>query len=96
MSLFSKELPGLGIFSLVCFILFLLLLIYLFLVWLSIGRTIFSLILVTLFNKIKEKEGGGGVASTEVGTLLRGSLCRAAPPGAGLGCCQARLGAELW
>lgn len=32
---------------------------YLFLVWLSIGRTIFSLILVTLFNKIKEKEGGG-------------------------------------
>lgn len=56
MSLFSKELPGLGIFSLVCFISTVT---YLFLVWLSIGRTIFSLILVTLFNKIKEKEGGG-------------------------------------
>lgn len=56
MSLFSKELPGLGIFSLVYFISTVT---YLFLVWLSIGRTIFSLILVTLFNKIKEKEGGG-------------------------------------
>lgn len=58
---------------------------YLFLVWLSIGRTIFSLILVTLFNKIKEKEGGGR-SFYRGGHPPEGELVQGSSPG-----CWARM-----